>query len=231
MEEEFSDPSSRENRPIEPGLRPSGISPAGFNTSRKNRATLIFFLGLLSLFMCGPVGIAAWVLANSDLKKIGRGEMNSDQVGLIKIGRVLGGIGTVLFLITVALAVYFFHKGFTSFNDLYVTQPLSPEEFVFSGDWVGNLGTKIKIRPDGRADFKSKHSSVTGGRTVIKGDYLSIGFLGIYKTWHIDKKPRLEDGEWIMELDHEIFTRRADDYMVRLTCSFRREISRKPCSG
>ena len=36
---------------------------------------------------------------------------------------------------------------------------------------------------------------------------LSIGTLGCQETWHIDKRPHLENDVWIMELDNEVFVR------------------------
>lgn len=65
--------SVRTARPLEPGydLSESGIEHQG--TPSPNRADSILVLGILSLFVCWPVGIVAWIMANSDLREIREG--------------------------------------------------------------------------------------------------------------------------------------------------------------
>jgi len=70
-----------------------------------HRGGLVLTMGVLSLvltFVCGLVpvslifGIIAWVLGSSDLKKIGRGEMDPMGEGNTQAGYVCGIIGTSL---------------------------------------------------------------------------------------------------------------------------------------
>ena len=61
-------------------------------------ATAVFVLGLLSLIMCAPLGIFAWVMGSSAQGAVRAGlYRNSD---LLNAGRIMGIIGTVLFIIS-----------------------------------------------------------------------------------------------------------------------------------
>jgi hypothetical protein len=66
---------------------------------KPHRGTLILVLGILSLVVCGPVGIAAWIMGNSDLKAIDSGSMDPDGRGSTNAGRICGMIGTILTVI------------------------------------------------------------------------------------------------------------------------------------
>lgn len=66
---------------------------------KPHRGTLILVLGILSLVICAPVGIVAWVLGNNDLKDIAAGTMSPEGQQLTNIGRILGIIGTVLMIL------------------------------------------------------------------------------------------------------------------------------------
>jgi hypothetical protein len=72
-----------------------------------HRGTLILVLGILSLIICYPLGIVAWVMGNRDMKAIAAGTMDPEGKQLTNIGRILGIIGTVIFLVG-AIAVVFF---------------------------------------------------------------------------------------------------------------------------
>jgi len=201
--------------PIEPGRSlPEGDAGERPADLRRNHAELVLFLGIVSLFMCGPVGIVAWILGSSDLKKIRREEMSPAKIGILRLGRVLGLVGTVLFGVAIVLAVFLFSRGITTLGDVIKTGPLPPDQIVFAGEWIGNQGTVIRIHPDGTADFRSRHSSMVGGHVKIQGDALAIGFMAFTSTWHIDKRPFLQDGTWTMILDGERFTRNSDGELV-----------------
>jgi hypothetical protein len=53
-------------------------------------------LGIVSVACCNLLGIAPWVMANSDLAAMDRGEMDPSGRGLTQAGRVLGIIAIVL---------------------------------------------------------------------------------------------------------------------------------------
>lgn len=201
--------------PIEPGASPGATSGrVGSQELQKNHANLILVLGIISLFMCGPLGVAAWALGASELRKIGRGEMSPAKIGILRFGRTLGILGTVIFVLSIALAAFLLQQGVTTLGDILKPEPMPSDQIVFAGDWFGERGTVIKIRPDGTADFRSRHSSVLGGRIKIQGDELTIGIPGFASTWRIEKRPHLEDGHWIMRLDGENFMRKVEGHLV-----------------
>jgi hypothetical protein len=216
------DPSSGSSSPVaslEQIQPPAGEFNYGSSVEnsprlQSNHADLVLLLGIVSLFMCGPLGVVAWIMANSDLKKIRRGLMSQRKLSTLKVGRALGIIGTCLLVASFAIVGLIVQRGITDLDLKWKGSPLPPDQFVFVGEWSGKKGTLIRIQPDGRADFKSQYSSFTGGHVRIKDRSLSIGTMGLSKTWHIDKLPNLEDGTWTMELDNEVFVRRGEDHLV-----------------
>lgn len=200
--------------PIEPGKKSSHFYTHSAKPQENNHANLVLALGILSLFMCGPLGIIAWLVANSDLKKIRRGEMSSKKVSIVRLGRTLGIIGTIFFVVSAALATFLFYRGVSNLGDILKKDALKPNELVFVGEWLGKRGTFIKIWPDGRGDFSTANSSITGGRVSIENSSLRIGIFGFSKDWHIDKRPYLENGNWMMQLDGEIFIRKGNGHTV-----------------
>lgn len=69
-----------------------------------HRGTLILILGILGLVACQPLGIAAWLMGNGDLKKMAAGQMDPEGEGLTKAGKICGLIATILMV----LALVFF---------------------------------------------------------------------------------------------------------------------------
>jgi hypothetical protein len=62
-----------------------------------HRGVLILVLGILSLVFFGIIlGPIAWILGNSDLKKIRAGTMDPEGEQMTNIGRILGIVGTIL---------------------------------------------------------------------------------------------------------------------------------------
>ncbi len=66
---------------------------------KPHRGTLILVLGILSIIICQPVGIAAWIMGNNDLKEIAAGTMNPEGKSLTQIGKILGIIAVVLLVL------------------------------------------------------------------------------------------------------------------------------------
>jgi len=201
--------------PIEPGrdlTRSSEqMDPSDYQADRSG---LILFLGILSLFLCGPVGLAAWIMAGSDLRKIRKGLLSPEKAGVLKVGRALGIIGTVIFTAVILSGALMLQKQFGNLPGMFKNAPLAADQMMFAGEWVGKEGTIIRIQPDGRADFKGKRSTITGGTVSIKGESISIRILSFSKTWHIDARPHLEDGNWTMQLDGEKFVRKSEGQMI-----------------
>jgi hypothetical protein len=74
------------------------------------RGTLILILGIVSLTCFGPLtGIPAWVLGNTDLKKIKFNRIAPSEQSNTRAGKILGIIGTFLpalfFVIGIAVVV------------------------------------------------------------------------------------------------------------------------------
>lgn len=71
-------------------------------TMRKpHRAGTILALGIIGLFVCGPLCIAAWVMGDSDLREMDAGIMDNSGRSSTSSGRSLGILGTVLWIIGV----------------------------------------------------------------------------------------------------------------------------------
>jgi hypothetical protein len=66
---------------------------------KPDRSVLILTLGILGLVICGPLGIAAWVMGNTDLAAIRRGEVDRTGEGMTRAGQILGIVSTVLFIV------------------------------------------------------------------------------------------------------------------------------------
>ncbi|MCA1959341.1 MAG: DUF4190 domain-containing protein [Desulfomonile sp.] len=181
---------------------------------RPCRADLVLVLGILSLFLCGPLGIAAWVLANSELRQMRAGLVSCERVRALKVGRVLGIIGAALFVVSVGVLVKILPGLLPEMSDTIHPEPLTADQIVFAGKWHGDKGSLIRIYPDGRGDFQTSSSKLTGGRVRIHDSELSIGLMGLYKTWHIKRTPYLENGVWKMRLNGETFSRETEGLLV-----------------
>jgi hypothetical protein len=72
---------------------------------KPHRGTLILVLGILSLIICQPVGIAAWIMGNADLKQIAAGTMDPEGKSLTQIGQILGIIAVIILVIGIVLGI------------------------------------------------------------------------------------------------------------------------------
>jgi len=64
-----------------------------------HRATTVLVLGILGIVCCGICAVIAWVFGNDDLRKMQEGRMDMSGYDTTKIGRILGIIGTVLWIL------------------------------------------------------------------------------------------------------------------------------------
>lgn len=198
---------------------------------KPNRADLILFFGLVSLLCCWPLGIAAWIMGNSDLKGIRNGSISSEGLGTLRAGRILGIVGTVIFALSVSAAVVAAitvpakipglklslkdkaEEWLKRSMDDFKSVPLPKDQLSFAGDWTGDRGTVLRIYTNGRGDYQGssgsgRTSSLSGGRVRIEGRQLSVGLFGIQRTFLIDKPPARHDGTWTMTLSGEVFTKK-----------------------
>ena len=78
---------------------------------KPHRGTLILVLGILSLVVCQPLGIAAWVMGNGDLKLMDAWQMDSTGRSITNAGRICGMIGTILLILGVLGMILIFGLG------------------------------------------------------------------------------------------------------------------------
>jgi len=78
---------------------------------KPHRGTLILVLGILSLVVCSPLGIAAWVMGSGDLKEMDAGTMDPSGRGITQAGKICGIIGTILLIVGVIIMALFFMLG------------------------------------------------------------------------------------------------------------------------
>lgn len=65
--------------------------------AKQSQGVLILVLGILGFVGCGCLtGIPAWIMGNSALAAIDRGEMDGSDRTLVQVGRILGMIATIL---------------------------------------------------------------------------------------------------------------------------------------
>jgi hypothetical protein len=62
----------------------------------QSQATTILVLGILSIVCCGPLGIAAWIMGNNELKAIDEGRRPPENRGNANAGRICGIVGVAL---------------------------------------------------------------------------------------------------------------------------------------
>ena len=73
------------------------------NFVEPHRATTVLVLGILGLVCCGVCGIIAWIFGNEDIRKMNNGQMDMSGYDTTRIGRLLGIIATVLWIVGVAI--------------------------------------------------------------------------------------------------------------------------------
>jgi len=78
---------------------------------KPHRGTLILVLGILGLVVCGPLGIAAWVMGNGDLKEMDAGAMDPSGRSTTNAGRICGIIATILLAISIVVCILVFGLG------------------------------------------------------------------------------------------------------------------------
>ncbi|MDB4775700.1 DUF4190 domain-containing protein [Phycisphaerales bacterium] len=74
---------------------------------KPDRSTLLLVLGILSVIVCAPIGIAAFVMGRSDLREIDAGDRDPQGRGMTQAGMICGIVGMVVF----ALQIFFVAVG------------------------------------------------------------------------------------------------------------------------
>ena len=78
---------------------------------KPHRGTLILVLGILGLVVCGPLGIAAWIMGSGDMKQMDAGTMDPAGRGTTQAGKICGIIATILLILGVVIAAAIFIFG------------------------------------------------------------------------------------------------------------------------
>jgi len=65
---------------------------------KPHRSGLILTLGLIGLFVCGPLCLAAWVMGSGDLHEMDAGMMDPSGRSSTSSGRNIGMLGTILWI-------------------------------------------------------------------------------------------------------------------------------------
>lgn len=89
--------------PYAPSFPASG--PFGYAGLKPHRAGLILGLAIAAFVCCGPLSIAAFVLARQDLAEMDAGRMDPSGRGMTNAGRILGIIGMVYFAISLVWGI------------------------------------------------------------------------------------------------------------------------------
>ncbi len=66
---------------------------------KPHRGGLILTLGLIGLFVCGPLSLAAWVMGSGDLHEMDANMMDASGRSSTSSGRNIGMLGTILWII------------------------------------------------------------------------------------------------------------------------------------
>lgn len=72
-------------------------------TQKPHRAGTILTLGIIGLFICGPLCLAAWVMGDNDIREMDAGKMDNSGRSTTGTGRFLGIIGTLLWIVGIAI--------------------------------------------------------------------------------------------------------------------------------
>lgn len=79
---------------------------------RPEGATTVFVLGVLSLILCAPLGIVAWIQGNSYLSRCRSVSVEPEALGVA--GRILGIIATCLLSLGLAMWALVMCAGITA---------------------------------------------------------------------------------------------------------------------
>jgi hypothetical protein len=71
-------------------------------------------LGILGLVLCGPLGIAAWLMGSGDLKEMDAGAMDPAGRSNTNAGKICGIIATVLMAVGFLVGIMIFVFGFAA---------------------------------------------------------------------------------------------------------------------
>ncbi len=95
------------NQPPPPPGGGYGAQQPGYGgQSEHPQGTMILVMGILGLVCCGILAIVAWVMGNKAQKEIDAGQYAPTSG--VKIGRILGMVGTILSILGIVFYLIFF---------------------------------------------------------------------------------------------------------------------------
>ena len=74
---------------------------------RPHRGAVILAFGILGFLVCALLGVAAWVMADNDLREMERGYMDPSGYDLTRTGRILGMVSTALLAVSLVVFLCF----------------------------------------------------------------------------------------------------------------------------
>ena len=89
-----------------PGFFPNQDQAAAvptYSQLQPHRGGAILALGILGLVVCFICGIIAWVMGNTDLRKMNHGRMDPTGRDMTQAGRICGMIGTIIAIVCTIL--------------------------------------------------------------------------------------------------------------------------------
>jgi hypothetical protein len=84
--------------------------------------------------------------------------------------------------------------------------PLGEERAAYAGYWVAADGSNIQLWVDGKGDYHSGSTRVTGAAAKFEGNTLTIKMMGIGKTWTITQPPTVKGAKTVLVLDGVEYT-------------------------
>lgn len=93
----MSEPNAPMQQSPYPGQYPSTMEP--------HRGTLILVFGILGLIVCVLFGVAAWVMGNTDLRKMDAGVMDPSGRDMTNAGKICGMIASILAIVGLGIAL------------------------------------------------------------------------------------------------------------------------------
>jgi len=80
---------------------------------RPHRGATILAFGILGFLVCQLFGVAAWVMADNDLREMDRGYMDPSGRDLTRTGRILGMVSSALLAVSlIVLLLFILFAGF-----------------------------------------------------------------------------------------------------------------------
>lgn len=96
------------------GQNPYGAAPPppagqyGHPGQPHPKATTILVLGILSLVVCSLLGPVAWIMGNNAISEVENSQGYYSEEGGLKVGRILGIIGTALLGVGILAMIFLF---------------------------------------------------------------------------------------------------------------------------